>query len=546
MRGDQRNGHFEIYARDLAGRIGQLRTKTATIETPALFPVVNHVKKSVPPKKIADIGYSQIIANAYLISKHSKRLATRKGIHRLLGFNGVIMTDSGAYQILSHGHVEVEPSEIVAFQEAIGSDIAVILDVPTPSNASRDEAESSVETTIERAKESIKLRSRKDILWSGPIQGGTHGDLVERSARAMAKLPFDIYAIGSPTTIMEQYQYADLVDLVMTAKRHLPLDRPIHLFGAGHPSMFALAVAMGCDLFDSAAYALFAREGRYMTSEGTLHLEDLGYLPCECPVCVKTTPNDLAGLDKTLRERSLAEHNLYVSLREIKQIKQSIRRGTLWELLRSRCAIHPKLWEGFLRLASYTEELEKTDPLPGPEQAGITFAGNQDRLRTEVLRHKVRLMRDYCPPEGRDILLLIPEVDLRRSGLPKDLEEALGHVKLSSVHTCMHSPLFGIIPSELAETFPLSQHQHSGIDSKNLEKNLSDEIVQYILRNKGYYHRVIILKDEARYPAEFYSRLEQRLNKKQISLEQLTYKHSSSSFRLGESRGESSFFQMKG
>lgn len=510
------SGCFEIHERDLAGRIGVLKTKTATIETPALFPVVNHVKSLVPIKTISRIGYQQIIANAYLISKHSKRTAIRKGIHRLLGFGGAIMTDSGAYQILSHGHVEVEPSEIIRFQEAIGSDIAVILDIPTPSNASRNEAEESVEITIERAKQSIKQRKRKDILWSGPVQGGNHTDLVEKSAQAMAKLPFDIYAIGSPTTIMEQYQYSNLVDLVTTAKRHLPLQTPVHLFGAGHPAMFALAVAMGCDLFDSAAYALYARDGRYLTADGTLHLEDLGDLPCECPICVNTTPKDLTGLDEQRREQSLAEHNLYVSIREVKQIKQAIRRGTLWELLRMRCTTHPRLWEGFLRLTQYAEELEKTDPLPTPHQAGITFVGPQDLSRPEVLRHQARLLTNYQPPESRDVLLLIPEVDMRRAGLPRNLEEALGDLSPALVHVCIYSVAFGVIPSELVETFPLSQHILSGIDEQVSNKKMGDSIMEYISKHKRHYHEVILLIDSEKHSPALYERLRNSLEQKGI------------------------------
>ncbi len=426
------------------------------------------------------------------------------------------MTDSGAYQILSHGHVEVDPAEIIHFQEAIGSDIGVILDIPTPSNASRPVAEESVETTITRAKESIKQRRRSDILWSGPIQGGNHSDLVERSAKAMAKLPFDIYAIGSPTTIMEQYQYSNLVDLVMTAKHHLPLQAPVHLFGAGHPSMFALAVAMGCDLFDSAAYALYARDGRYLTVDGTLHIEDLGDLPCECPVCANTTPKDLAGLDERQRERSLAEHNLYVSMREVKQIKQAIRRGTLWELLRMRCASHPRLWEGFLRLTEYADELEESDPLPSPYQAGITFVGLQDLSRPEVTRHRARLLEEYQPPKDRNILLLIPETDLRRFGLPKNLEEKLRDFNLARVHVCMFSTAFGIVPSELAQTFPLSQHIVSGVEPEYSEKKLCSSIMEYVSKNKKHYREVILLKIRSQDPGTLYERMQSLLKKEGI------------------------------
>ncbi len=310
----------------------------------------------------------------------------------------------------------------------------------------------------------------------------------------MAKLPFDIYAIGSPTTIMEQYQYSNLVDLVMTAKHHLPLQAPVHLFGAGHPAMFALAVAMGCDLFDSAAYALYARDSRYLTVDGTLHLEDLGDLPCECPICVNTTPKDLAGLEESERERSLAEHNLYVSIREVKQIKQAIRRGTLWELLRMRCASHPRLWEGFLCLTEYSDELEKSDPLPSPYQAGITFVGLQDLSRPEVIRHRTRLLEEYQPPKDRNILLLIPETDLRRFGLPKNLEEKLRDFDLARVHVCMFSTAFGIIPSELAQTFPLSQNLASGVELEYAQKKLCSSIMEYISVNRKHYREVILLK----------------------------------------------------
>jgi 7-cyano-7-deazaguanine tRNA-ribosyltransferase len=518
-------GCFEIHERDLAGRIGLLKTKTAPILTPALFPVVNHVKKSVPIKTISRIGYKQIIANAYLISKHSKRAATRKGIHKLLGFNGAIMTDSGAYQILSHGHVEIEPAEIIRFQEAIDTDIGVILDIPTPSNASYNQAEESVETTIKRAKESVKQRKRNDILWSGPIQGGNHSDLVERSAKAMSKLPFDIYAIGSPTTIMEQYQYSSLVDLIMTAKRYLPLQAPVHLFGAGHPAMFSLAVALGCDLFDSAAYALYARDGRYLTVDGTLHLEDLGDLPCECPICANTTPKDLAGLPELEQERSLAEHNLYVSIREIKQIKQAIRRGTLWELIRMRCASHPKLWEGFLRLTEYADKLEESDPLPGPHQAGITFIGSQDLSRPEVLRHRARLLEEYQPPKGRKVLLLIPETDLRRFGLPKNLEEALGGLNPGDIHVCMISTAFGIIPSEIAQTFPLSQNIVSGLESEHLQKKLCSSIMEYVTKNRKHYGEVMLLKVASQNTDALYTLLHSALKKEKIANRELQLTH---------------------
>jgi 7-cyano-7-deazaguanine tRNA-ribosyltransferase len=100
---------------------------------------------------------------------------------------------------------------------------------------------------------------------------------------------------------MENYRYDVLVDMIAAAKMNLPLERPLHLFGAGHPTMFALAVAMGCDLFDSAAYALYAREGRYMTESGTWRLGELDYLPCQCPKCANTTPKAVLEMPRKRR-----------------------------------------------------------------------------------------------------------------------------------------------------------------------------------------------------------------------------------------------------
>ena len=206
-------------------------------------------------------------------------------IHDLLKFDGIIETDSGAYQILQYGDVEVKPDAIIRFQERLDTDIGVILDIPTDQEASKQHAKWTVDETLRRAKEAQQTITRRDILWVGPVQGGVHADLVAYSAREMAKLDFQIHALGSPTTVMQQYQYDKLVDMIMAAKLNLPADRPLHLFGAGHPMMFALAIALGCDIFDSASYALFARNDRYLTSQGTAKMEDLEYFPCTCPAC---------------------------------------------------------------------------------------------------------------------------------------------------------------------------------------------------------------------------------------------------------------------
>ncbi|MDH5462648.1 MAG: tRNA-guanine transglycosylase, partial [Candidatus Bathyarchaeota archaeon] len=223
---------FEIRERDILGRIGRLETKTGMIETPTLLPVINPTIQLIPPTKMQELfNCRALITNAYIVRKHFEEEAARKGIHRFLDFSGVIMTDSGAYQTLVYGDVEVSSEEIVQFQEDIDTDIATILDVPTGWGVSKEYAQSTVDETLRRARGLSKIKTRDDIAWVGPVQGGQYLDLVARSAVEMGKLPFEIHALGSPTPVMEQYLFGTLLEMIMAAKMNLPVERPFHLFG---------------------------------------------------------------------------------------------------------------------------------------------------------------------------------------------------------------------------------------------------------------------------------------------------------------------------
>ena len=155
--------------------------------------------------------------------------------------------------------------------------------------------------------------------------------ILRKSGQVPRDITFDVYPVGGVVPLMEAYRYSDLVDVVTAAKKGLGSGQPVHLFGAGHPMIFALAAAMGCDLFDSAAYALYARQDRYLTVHGTGKLAEMSYLPCSCPVCQEHTLKEL--MESPKKTKLLARHNLYVSLQEMKQVKESIREGSLWDLL---------------------------------------------------------------------------------------------------------------------------------------------------------------------------------------------------------------------
>jgi 7-cyano-7-deazaguanine tRNA-ribosyltransferase len=120
---------FEIKERDLLARIGRLKTKSGTVETPLLFPVINPSIQPIPPKKIQEVfDCEALITNAYILKKRFQNQPAEKGLHKFLDFNGVVMTDSGAYQILRYGDIQITPEQIVQYQEKIDTDIAAILD----------------------------------------------------------------------------------------------------------------------------------------------------------------------------------------------------------------------------------------------------------------------------------------------------------------------------------------------------------------------------------------------------------------------------------
>jgi len=246
--------------------------------------------------------------------------------------------------------------------------------------------------------------------------------------------------------LMEAYRYSDLVDAVVSAKMGLGSGRPVHLFGAGHPMIFALAAAMGCDLFDSAAYALYARQDRYLTVQGTGKLEEMSYLPCSCSVCQKHTQKELIASPE--KARLLARHNLYVSLQEIKQVKESIREGSLWDLLEVRCRAHPRMLDGLRRLAAKGEWLERLDTA---RKSTFFCTSAEGSLRPEVMRYARRI--DRISLQGNVLITDDSHMDTTRFD-----------------RVLYWKPPFGPYPAELAETYPFNAEVPEEADQASLEQ----------------------------------------------------------------------------
>ncbi|MET1128201.1 MAG: tRNA guanosine(15) transglycosylase TgtA [Thermoproteota archaeon] len=485
---------FEIVDKDLAGRIGKLRTPSGTIETPALLPVIDVVRQELPVEEIAKLGFKAVITNAYLLRKRFGSRAKR--VHEILNFKGVVMTDSGAYQILQYGSVDVSSVEIVEFQKSIGSDIAVILDVPTGNAVDRAQAQQSVEETLRRAREALQHIDPENRIWTLPIQGGPFLDLLAYSARESAKLEgYTLYALGSPTVLLERYEYATLFEMIATAREQLPATAPLHLFGAGHPSVIPFAVALGVDMFDSASYILYARDDRYMTARRTYHLEDLTYLPCSCPVCTRYTAEELREMPKQERTRLLALHNLYVLRQSILETKQAIREGRLWELLEEKSRNHPALARGFRTVLRRSRILAKLTPrTKGGRVWGVLLYGEESLHNPRVLHHLESVTKKYKPPREAEVLVLAPfDPDDKPFSASRVYRRVSSIFELPRSHVVGYSLYFGAIPAELSETFPLSQHEANIEASAEVVAESARRVVEYVRSHRSTYKEVVLV-----------------------------------------------------
>ncbi len=459
---------FEIKAKDMRGRVGVLKTKHGNVKTPALMPVIHPRKQAIDVKKY---GADIVITNAYLIYKDEdlKQKAIEEGLHKLINFDGPVMTDSGSFQLSVYGDVDITNKEVIEYQELIGTDIGTSLDIPTAPFVEREKAEEDLKITLERAKEAVEFKKENNIemLLNSVVQGSTFMDLRQKCASELSKLDADLYPIGAVVPLMESYHYKELVDVVMNSMMYLPENTARHLMGAGHPMIFALAVAMGCDLFDSAAYILYAEDDRLLSTRGTFKLENLQEMPCSCEVCSKYTPDDLRAMPKKQRRDLIAQHNLHVSFAELRLIRQAIYEGSLMELVEERCRAHPALLDAVRQLSNYTEDLEKYDPRS--KKSAFFYTGAESLKRSEVLRHQQKMME---MPKKRDLVVLPPS----RKPYSKFISGKLGEFYVygnkgefdgENTDFMVLDVPFGLIPLEVDELYPLSQSATPKIRDKD-------------------------------------------------------------------------------
>ncbi|HEV2316170.1 MAG TPA: tRNA guanosine(15) transglycosylase TgtA [Thermoplasmata archaeon] len=388
---------FEVLERDGLARLGKLPTPHGTISTPALLPVVHPdpARQPIPAAEIQrEFGFPGVITSSYIAWRNPelRERALAVGLHELLGFHGPVMTDSGAFQQHAYGSVEVDPNEILDFQSRIRSDIATVLDVFIEPTADQSSAARGIQTTADRAR---AARERRTGLLAVPVQGGLFPELREESARTASELG-DVLAVGGVVPLLEQYRYAALAQAILAARPGLVPQHPVHLFGAGHPMVFAFAALLGVDLFDSSSYHKFARRGAVLFPEGTVAIETIREPICGCKLCAVHPLPDVARMPPAEREGLLARHNLWTCANEMARVRQAIRDGMLWELAERRAAAHPALLAGLKSVVRGARVLAPAEPV-----ARVTFRASSplSTLRPSVIRFLARL-RHYRTGRG--------------------------------------------------------------------------------------------------------------------------------------------------
>ncbi len=308
------SSHFQLAkeSSQCPARTGQVNTLHGSFRTPVFMPVGTQATvKSVTPEDLTTLGAEIILANTYhlYIRPGHELIKGLGGLHRFMNWNNPILTDSGGYQIFSlrelttiteegarfKSHLDgtdlfLSPEDAISVQEALGSDIMMVLDTCIPYPATREEAFEAMAITNRWAKRSrIAINDTGQLLF-GIVQGGMYPDLRVQAIDELIAIGFDGYAIGGlsvgePAEIM--------YDITEKTAAHLPRDYPVYLMGVGTPENIVEAVYRGVDMFDCVMPTRNARNGMLFTSNGRVVIKNTRFrkdaLPidesCECYTC---------------------------------------------------------------------------------------------------------------------------------------------------------------------------------------------------------------------------------------------------------------------
>ena len=366
---------FKVIATDGLARRGELQTPHGLVQTPVFMPVgTRGAVKAVTPRDVKEVGAEIILGNTYhlYLKPGDDVIARAGGLHRFIGWDRPILTDSGGYQVFSlaamrrireegaefRSHLDgslhlLTPERVTDIQAQLGSDIAMVLDECAASSADRDVASEAMLRSVRWAR---RGRDRMLVIRGGEasgvtvttpgqaqfgiVQGGVHKDLRSESVAATVEIGFEAYAIGGLSV-------GEPVDVMYDVVGHtaplLPADRPRYLMGTGMPDDLVECVARGVDMFDCVLPTRNARNGQLLTARGPLVIKNARYaedpLPpdpdCGCYTCRHFSRAYLRHLfiagEMTAATLNTV-HNLYFYLDTMRRIREAIVFGSFEKL----------------------------------------------------------------------------------------------------------------------------------------------------------------------------------------------------------------------
>jgi len=358
---------FELIRTDGSARLGRIRTAHGSVDTPAFMPVATQgTVKSLTPADLTAAGAQIVLANTYhlLLRPGHELVRDLGGLHRFMGWDGPILTDSGGFQVFSlaklrriaedgvefRSHVDgslrtLTPESVVAVQHALGVDVLHPLDECLAHPATAADTERSLALTLRwlrRAVAAHRAGGAPGALF-GIVQGGTSHTMRRRAVEETCALDLPGYAIGGLAVGEPKPALYDIAELVASG---LPIDRPRYLMGVGKPTDLVEAVARGVDLFDCVLPTRNARNGQAFTPDGPLNISNARFTrdgtpldsACPCEACQgfsRAYLRHLFAARELLAYRLLTLHNLTFYLGLMREMREAIARGG-FSSLRSR------------------------------------------------------------------------------------------------------------------------------------------------------------------------------------------------------------------
>jgi queuine tRNA-ribosyltransferase len=359
---------FQLLKTDGAARLGRLDTPHGVVDTPVFMPVGTQATvKGLTPEQLQAAGASILLGNTYHLALRpgADLVAELGGLHRFMGWNGPILTDSGGFQVYSlaqnrkitdrgaafRSHIdgtllELTPEKAVEIQEQLGADIAMCLDECPPFGTAAEGLGEAVRRTIHWAERCRAARRRPDQALFAIVQGGLDLALRTACARALVALDFPGYALGgfSVGETAEQMQ-----PVVRATAALLPADKPRYLMGVGRPQDILQAVADGVDMFDCVLPTRNGRNASAFTADGPLRLRNAVHRrdprplesDCPCPTCRRFSRAYLHHLflaGEMLGPILLSLHNVAFYCRLMDQTRRAIAQGTFADFHAARLA----------------------------------------------------------------------------------------------------------------------------------------------------------------------------------------------------------------